>query len=130
MAGSKGSGDKPLIDIESLTEGSTRDVENLLRAAEQLPSVDAISTDEKIESVEFMVDDENELVDLDALFDALNVAANEGVDAMGYIEGDEAGVVLTVTNEALAKAGVSSSFDDLGATADEGLTDQVISDES
>ena len=130
LTGSKGSGDKPLVDIDSLTAGSTQDVENLLQAAELLPPANAIASDDRTESVEFMVDDENELVDLDALFDALNVAANEGVDAMSYIEGDETGVVLTVTNEALAKAGVNSSFEDLGSSSDDGLKDQVISDES
>ena len=130
MAGSKGSGDKPLVDIDSLTAGSTQDVENLLQVAEQLPPIDVIASADIIESVEFMVDDQNELVDLDALFDALNVAANEGVDAMSYIEGDEAGVVLTVTNEALAKAGVNSSFEDLGSSPEDVLIEQVISDES
>ncbi|MEH6402164.1 MAG: hypothetical protein V7750_02250 [Sneathiella sp.] len=81
--------------------------------------------------VGFMMDDQDELVDLDSLFDALNIAAEEGVDAIGYVSGSEGSSgVLTVTNEALAAAGVSASMDDVNAVADHGRADPVISDES
>lgn len=131
MTGSEDGGTKPLTDTDNLATGSTLEVESLLRAAEKgLTAEQSIASDDRMESVEFMVDDQNELVDLDALFDALNVAANEGVDAMSYIEGEDVGSVLTVTNEALAKAGVSSSFEDLGSSSDDLHKEQVTSDES
>jgi len=131
MAGSEGSGDKPLVDMDNLAASSTKEVESLLHAADILPPAsDAVASGGTMESIEFMVEDQNELVDLDALFDALNVAANEGVDAMSFIEGEGAGSVLTVTNEALAKAGVSSSFEDLGTSSEDLNKDYMISDES
>lgn len=74
----------------------------------------------------------DELVDLDALFDALNVAVAEGSDAVDFEAGEtpDSGI-LTVTNEALAVAGVSSSVDDLISVADDvNYSDPVISDES
>jgi len=74
----------------------------------------------------------DELVDLDALFDALNVVVAEGSDAVDFQSGGapDSGV-LTVTNEALAVAGVSSSVDELVSVADDvNYSDPVISDES
>ena len=128
MTVSKGRGDASQ-DVSATA--SADEVENLLRAAKD-GSLDAMSTAaaSEIESVDFMIDDQNELVDLDALFDALNVAANEGVDAMSYIEDQHTGNVLTVTNEALAKSGVSASLDELGSGSDDLLKDQIISDQS
>lgn len=128
MTASNGRDDAPR-DV-SATD-STREVENLLRAADD-GSIDAQATAvaSEIESVDFMIEDQNELVDLDALFDALNVAAKEGVDAMSYIEDQNTGNVLIVTNEALAKAGVASSMDEISTGGDDFLKDHVISDES
>ncbi|MBL4740115.1 MAG: hypothetical protein JKY12_03930 [Sneathiella sp.] len=92
------------------------------------------SASEDTYDVGFMMqehDDQDELVDLDSLFDALNIAAEEGVDAIGYVSGSDDQVgVLTVTNEALAVAGVSASMDDVSAVTGNRVTDSVISDES
>ncbi len=117
--------------LENLEKTSSREVEEILRAASD-GADDAVQTValSDIGSVDFMIDDQNELVDLDALFDALNVAAKDGVDAMSYIEDQTAGTILTVTNEALTIAGVSSSIEDLGSSSSDLTKDIVISDES
>ncbi len=117
--------------LENLEKTSSREVEEILRAASD-GADDAVQTValSDIGSVDFMIDDQNELVDLDALFDALNVAAKDGVDAMGYIEDQTAGTILTVTNEALTIAGVSSSIEDLGSSSSDLTKDIAISDES
>ncbi len=117
--------------LENLEKTSSREVEEILRAASD-GADDAVQTValSDIGSVDFMIDDQNELVDLDALFDALNVAAKDGVDAMSYIEDQTAGTILTVTNEALTIAGVSSSIEDLGSGSSDLTKDIVISDES
>jgi len=131
MAGSDDSGNNPLEETDILATGSTAEVERLLEVADigdaDQQAANAVSG---IESVDFMTDQQGELVDLDALFDALNVAANEGVDAMRYIEDGDVGSVLIVTNEAMASVGVSSSLDDLGAVSDDFVMDPVMPDES
>lgn len=111
MTASKDPDNKPLIDTENLTRTSTDKVEGRLN---------------DIESVDFMIDDQDELVDLDALFDALNIAAKEGADAMSYIDDQDRGGVLTVTNEAFA----ALDLDDLGTSADNLTPDKFLSDES
>ena len=128
MAGSEEFEKKSALETEVTESATSSKLEKLLEAAETETSVATPVTG--IESVGFMVDDQDELVDLDALFDALNVAAMDGVDAMSYIEDDATGNVLVVTNEALAKAGIASSLDDLGSTSDDLMKDQIISDES
>lgn len=81
--------------------------------------------------VGFMMHDQEELVDLDSLFDALNIAAEEGVDAIGYVGGTGGNSgVLTVTNEALAVAGVTGSMDDVNIVAGTTGNDPAAPDES
>ncbi|MCG8493503.1 MAG: hypothetical protein MI743_17915 [Sneathiellales bacterium] len=89
-----------------------------------------IATDEESASDLGALSDE--LVDLDALFDALNVAVAEGGDAVDFKAGETSGGgILTVKNEALAAAGVSSSVDELISVADDvSYADSIISDES
>ena len=66
-----------------------------------------------------------ELVDLDALFDALNIAATEGEDAIRFNEPeDQQGGILTVSVDL-------SGTDDLGPVSDELMSkDMTVSDES
>lgn len=84
-----------------------------------------------LESTEFMARNDEELVDLDALFDALNLVAQENADAFVMSDSPQhENGVLTVSNEALAATRGSSGLDDVEASAAEGLSDHVISDES
>jgi hypothetical protein len=105
-------------------------MENLLRAAENdtPETVDAVSVT-TVEGVDFMIEDQSELVDLDALFDALNVAVKDGVDAMSYVGGENSGI-LTVTQDAFTQ--VAIALDDAGpsANSDDFIKDQIPSDES
>ena len=127
MTTSNGPDNKPLVDAKNLTEASTDAVEGLLEVAtaEPLNAQDSNRLSD-LESVDLMIDDQDELVDLDALFDALNVAANEVVDAISYIDDQAHGGVLTVTNEAFA----ALDLDDMGVAADELTSDKMLSDES
>ncbi|MBL4906653.1 MAG: hypothetical protein JKX94_04305 [Sneathiella sp.] len=85
----------------------------------------------ELESIEFMSQEGEELVDLDALFDALNLVAKENAEAISYADNpDQGGGILTVSDKALASVGVSSNLDELNAVTNENLTDHVISDES
>ncbi len=127
MTASDDPGKKTLIDTENLTGASTDQVEDLLQAA----TSGSLAEDREhrlndLESVDFMIDDQEELVDLDALFDALNVAAKEGVDAIQYIDDQQHGGVLTVPNEAFA----TLDLDDMGASTDDLTQDKFVSDES
>lgn len=130
MAGSKDFDHKSALEAEIAETETSSEFENLMKVADEDAVAKDLETKQEIESVGFMVDDQNELVDLDALFDALNVAAKDGVDAMSYIEDSDSGSVLVVTNEALAKAGIAASVEDLGHTSDDIMKDQIISDES
>ena len=127
MTTSNGPDNKPLVDAKNLTEASTDAVEGLLEVATAEPlNAQGSNRLSDLESVDLMIDDQDELVDLDALFDALNVAANEGVDAISYIDDQAHGGVLTVTNEAFA----ALDLDDMGVAADELTSDKMLSDES
>ena len=66
-----------------------------------------------------------ELVDLDALFDALNIAATEGTDAIRFNDADDQQRgILTVSVD-------MSGTDDLGPVSDELMSkDVTVSDES
>lgn len=79
----------------------------------------------------FMVKDQEEAVDLDALFDALNIAAKEGVDAMDFIvdEGSHEGL-LTVHHRAFASEEIQAVVDNMNADDIEPLKDFIVSDES
>ncbi len=68
---------------------------------------------------------EDELVDLDALFDALNIAATEGTDAIRFSgTDDQQGGVLTVSVDV-------TGSEDLGPVSEELLSkDMTVSDES
>ncbi len=85
----------------------------------------------ELESIEFMTQEGEELVDLDALFDALNLVAKENSEAISYSDDpDQEGGILTVTNDALATVGVSSVLDDVNSVTSEGIQDHIVSDES
>jgi len=116
-------GDKTPIDVARASQIVSSEMEDVGKTS-QTASEDAYD-------VGFMMHDQDELVDLDSLFDALNIAAEEGVDAIGYVSGsDENSGVLTVTNEALTVAGVSASMDDVNVVAENRGSDPIISDES
>ncbi len=72
---------------------------------------------------------QEELVDLDLLFDALNIAAEQGSDSMDFqsAEGQSVGI-LTVTNEALTANPASTGLDPL--PDDAALKGPALSDES
>ncbi|WP_025899681.1 hypothetical protein [Sneathiella glossodoripedis] len=126
-----GSNEHEKSSVEDAVTSSSREVEEILRAATEGSSDSKTSSAANtIESVDFMIDDQNELVDLDALFDALNVAAKDGVDAMSYIEDQSGTSILTVPSEALASAGVTPAMDDLGKSGEDLIVDPLVSDES
>ncbi len=79
-------------------------------------------------SNEIMPQNDEELVDLDALFDALNLVAQENADALTFSDNpsNDSGV-LTVSNEALA---VTGGMDDIDTTVADGIGDRILSDES
>ncbi len=81
--------------------------------------------------LEFMEKDQEELVDLDALFDALNIAAKEGVDAMDFVidENSHEGV-LTVHQRAFASEEIQSVVDSMNSDDIETFKDHILSDES
>lgn len=83
------------------------------------------------ENVEFASQEGEELVDLDALFDALNLVATVNADSLSFSDatGNQGGI-LTVSNEALASVGVASSLDDVNTVSADAMNDTVISDES
>ena len=81
--------------------------------------------------IEFMEKDHEEAVDLDALFDAMNIAAKEGVDAMDIIiDGDGQGGLLTVHHKAFASEEIQETVDNMNAGDIETFQNFIISDES
>lgn len=117
--------DEGKVDLEQLAEAEDED-----GSSTQVSEI-VSSGVTGLEDVGFMAQENEELVDLDALFDALNLVAKENADSLSFTEdGDHDGGVLTVTNEALASVGVSSSLDDLSTVPNDGIQDGVISDES
>jgi len=92
---------------------------------------DVVRAEEMIETGLTMDPDEEEIVDLDALFDALNIAATEEVDAMEFVATDtEGGGILTVSGQALSIDALPSAGDDLDLQTAELLKNTIISDES
>lgn len=81
--------------------------------------------------IEFMEKDQDELVDLDALFDALNIAAREGVDAMDFVidETSHEGL-LTVHQKAFASEEIQTVIDSMSSDDIEPFQDRILSDES
>ncbi|MFB9355867.1 hypothetical protein [Sneathiella chinensis] len=94
-------------------------------------AVDVLKWTAEFKGIDFMSDSQDDLVDLDALFDMLNIAVRDGVDALDYVA-DAAGNggVLIVRNDALAESGVSSSLDDLGGPISDLVDDPYKADES
>ncbi|WP_169570195.1 hypothetical protein [Sneathiella limimaris] len=73
-----------------------------------------------------LIEDQEELVDLDALFDALNIAAEDGVDAMSYIEDSDNGNTLVIPSDAITTTGL----DEIGSNLVDPIEDRIVSDES
>ncbi|MEP3247376.1 MAG: hypothetical protein ABJN40_09400 [Sneathiella sp.] len=72
---------------------------------------------------------QEELVDLDLLFDALNIAAEQGSDGIDFQSAEgQSGGILTVTNEALTASTGSTGLDP--RTDDAALKGPALSDES
>lgn len=117
--------DEGKVDLERLV--NTADKKN---ASVQVSEIDS-SSNAGLEGLGFMAQENEELVDLDALFDALNLVAKENADSLNFTtDADHDGGILTVTNEAMASVGVSSVLEDLNTVPNEGLQDGVVSDES
>ncbi|MEH6545889.1 MAG: hypothetical protein V7701_05645 [Sneathiella sp.] len=74
--------------------------------------------------------DLDEVVDLDALFDALNIAAEEGADTMEFTALENGGGVLTVSGQGIDINAMPSGLDDLNDQSDDLLKTSIISDES
>ena len=74
--------------------------------------------------------DLDEVVDLDALFDALNIAAKDGADSMEFKAHENGGGVLTVSGHDLDINAMPSGLDDLNDQTDDLLKTNIISDES
>ncbi len=119
--------DKKLSTTVDADQVAEKQLETLISASEsgdQLLGAAGYSSD--LESVEVMLDDQSDLVDLDALFDALNVVARSGSDAITVVEDGNSNTTLTVNAELLSSV-IVDDLDDHSAAA---LKDQVISDES
>ncbi len=115
---------KVIIEIEDDNAADKR-LEKLMTAYTDA-AADPKTESSNVEGANIMIDDQNELVDLDALFDALNVAASEGVEVATYSEDADHHGVLTVNAELLN----SASLEELESHATEALADKIISDES
>ncbi|MEH6526293.1 MAG: hypothetical protein V7723_09485 [Sneathiella sp.] len=74
--------------------------------------------------------DLDEVVDLDALFDALNIAAEDGADTMEFKALENGGGVLTVFGQGIDINAMPSGLDDLNDQSDDLLKTNIISDES
>ncbi len=96
-----------------------------------LPDEDSETVSESAANTDlaFLELDENGTVDLDALFDALNIAAEEGNGAMEFGEsGQEGAGTLTISGTDLTLGNVSS--EDLPDATDLYLKSNIVSDES
>lgn len=74
--------------------------------------------------------DLDEMVDLDALFDALNIAAKDGADNMTFTAFEDGGGILTVSGKDSEIDVMPSGLDNLNDQSDELLKTNIISDES
>ncbi|PHQ68547.1 MAG: hypothetical protein COB93_10395 [Sneathiella sp.] len=75
--------------------------------------------------------DEEEIVDLDALFDALNIAAKDAPDALEFVlTGNDGGGVLTVSGQALGLDTLPSAPDNIDIQTADLLKAGIVSDES
>lgn len=74
--------------------------------------------------------DLDEVVDLDALFDALNIAAKDSANSMEFTAHENGGGVLTVSGQDLDINAMPSGLDDLNDQTDDLLKTNIISDES
>ena len=74
--------------------------------------------------------DLDELVDLDALFDALNIAAKDGTDNMTFTELEDGGGILTVSGQDTDVNVLPSGLDELSDQSNELLKTNIVSDES
>lgn len=75
--------------------------------------------------------DDDEMVDLDALFDALNIAVKDGASDMEFVAtGEDGGGTLTVSGQALTVDGLPATVDDLDMPSSDLLKSVIVSDES
>ncbi len=114
-----------VIEIDDDNVADIR-VEKLMAVSSSDAAFNPVAGSSNLEGANIMIDDQNELVDLDALFDALNIAAGEGVEVATYAEDADHHGVLTVNAELLN----SASLEDLESHANEAMADKIISDES
>ncbi|MCR9214520.1 MAG: hypothetical protein NXI13_12445 [Proteobacteria bacterium] len=75
--------------------------------------------------------DDDEMVDLDALFDALNIAVKDGADDMEFVTtGKDGSGTLTVSGQALSVDGMPAPVEDLDIQSADLLKTVIVSDES
>ena len=118
--------DKKLDAAAAADQDVDRQLETLISASESGDQfLDGVSSSSDLESIEVMLDDQSDLVDLDALFDALNVVARSGGDAVTLIEDTQSSTILTVNADLISNAMVDELDDPTTV-----LKDQIISDES
>jgi hypothetical protein len=72
---------------------------------------------------------EEDVVDLDALFDALNIAAVDSPDAMEFVATEKGGI-LTIPDQALSVDPISGTIDDFDVQSGDLLKSIIVSDES
>lgn len=118
--------DKTVGAVSDIDPSAEKQLETLISATESGDQMfgDA-SNPSDLESIEVMLDDQSDLVDLDALFDALNVVARSGGDAVTLVEDTQSSTILTVNADLISNAMVDELDDPTTV-----LKDQIISDES
>ena len=89
----------------------------------------AVPDKNEVADLAFLELDDNGTVDLDALFDVLNIAAEENGSAMNFVEGsgEESGT-LTISGTELNLGNVAA--EDLPDATDLLLKNSIVSDES
>lgn len=89
----------------------------------------AVSENSESADLAFLELDESGTVDLDALFDALNIAAEENSGAMKFVEGSDGdSTTLTISGTDLILGNVTS--EDLPDATDLLFKSNIVSDES
>ncbi len=75
--------------------------------------------------------DDDDMVDLDALFDALNIAVKDGASEIEFVAtGEDGSGTLTVSGQALNVDNMPSTVDDLNIQSADLLKTVIVSDES
>jgi len=119
--------DKKLDAAAAADQDVDRQLETLISASESGGQfLDGVSSSSDLESIEVMLDDQTDLVDLDALFDALNIVARTSSDAVTFVDDGHSNATLTVNAELLSNV----IIDDLDDPTAGLIKDHIVSDES